>query len=69
MNRAIRRLSIASLVLFVLLMVNVNYLQVFRVNTLAAEAGNARVFDRAVQELARRDHRGGRRVSPAARTR
>ncbi len=45
MNRAIRRLSIASLVLFVLLMVNVNYLQVFRVNTLAAEAGNARVFD------------------------
>ncbi len=44
MNRAIRRLSIATLVLFVLLMVNVNYLQVFRVNTLAAEAGNARVF-------------------------
>jgi penicillin-binding protein A len=44
MNRAIRRLSIATLVLFVLLMVNVNYLQVFRVNTLAAESGNARVF-------------------------
>ena len=45
MNRAIRRLSIASLAMFVLLMINVNYLQVFRVNSLAAEAGNARVFN------------------------
>jgi peptidoglycan glycosyltransferase len=43
MNRAIRRLSIASLVLFVLLMVNVNYLQVFRVNSLASEPYNARI--------------------------
>ena len=43
MNRAIRRLSIASLVLFVLLMINVNYLQVFRVNSLAAEPFNSRV--------------------------
>jgi peptidoglycan glycosyltransferase len=45
MNRAIRRLSIASLAMFVLLMFNVNYLQVFRVNSLAAETGNIRVFD------------------------
>jgi len=45
MNRAIRRLSIASLAMFVLLMININYLQVFRVNSLAAEAGNARVFN------------------------
>jgi peptidoglycan glycosyltransferase len=43
MNRAIRRLSIASLALFVLLMINVNYLQVFRVNSLAAEPFNSRV--------------------------
>jgi peptidoglycan glycosyltransferase len=45
MNRAIRRLSLATLVLFVVLMLNVNYLQVFRVNSLASEAGNVRVFD------------------------
>jgi len=45
MNRAIRRLSLACLVMFVVLMLNVNYLQVFRVNTLANEAGNSRVFD------------------------
>lgn len=45
MNRAIRRLSLASLVMFVVLMINVNYLQVFRVNTIAAEQGNARVFN------------------------
>ncbi len=44
MNRAIRRISIATLVLFVVLMINVNYLQVFRVNSLASEAYNARIF-------------------------
>jgi penicillin-binding protein A len=44
MNRAIRRLSIVSLVMFVLLLINVNYLQVFRVNTLAAEPFNARTY-------------------------
>jgi peptidoglycan glycosyltransferase len=44
MNRAIRRISIATLVLFVVLMINVNYLQVFRVNSLASEAFNARIF-------------------------
>jgi penicillin-binding protein A len=44
MNRALRRLSIASLAMFVLLLVWVNYLQVFRVNSLASEPGNSRVF-------------------------
>ena len=45
MNRAIRRLSLACLALFVLLMLNVNYLQVFRVSSLASESDNNRVFD------------------------
>ena len=31
--------------MFLLLMLSVNYLQVFRVNSLAAEPGNIRVFD------------------------
>jgi penicillin-binding protein A len=44
MNRALRRLSIACLAMFVLLLVWVNYLQVFRVNSLAGEPGNSRVF-------------------------
>ena len=44
MNRALRRLSVASLALFVLLLAWVNYLQVFRVNSLAGEPGNSRVF-------------------------
>lgn len=43
MNRAIRRISIASLAMFVLLMININYLQVFRVNSLAAEPFNSRI--------------------------
>jgi penicillin-binding protein A len=44
MNSALRRLSVASLAMFVLLLVWVNYLQVFRVNSLAGEPGNSRVF-------------------------
>jgi cell division protein FtsI/penicillin-binding protein 2 len=44
MNRAIRRLSIASLVMFLALLINVNYLQVFRVNSLAAESHNPRIY-------------------------
>jgi peptidoglycan glycosyltransferase len=44
MNRAIRRISIVSLAMFVALMINVNYLQVFRVNSLASESYNPRVF-------------------------
>jgi len=44
MNRAIRRLSIVGLVMFLALMININYLQLFRVNSLAAEPYNARVY-------------------------
>ena len=44
MNRAIRRLSIASLVMFLALLINVNYLQVFRASSLAAESHNPRVY-------------------------
>jgi peptidoglycan glycosyltransferase len=51
MNRAIRRLSIASLVLFVALMINVNYLQVFRVNSLASEAYNSRIFSEQLKNM------------------
>lgn len=45
MNRSLRRLSIACLAMFVLLLAWVNYLQVFRVNSLASEPGNIRVFN------------------------
>ena len=45
MNHAMRRLSIACLVMFLALMLSVNYLQVFRATSLAAEPGNIRVFD------------------------
>jgi len=45
MNHALRRLSIACLVMFLALMIGVNYLQVFRASSLAAEPGNIRVFD------------------------
>ena len=44
MNRAIRRLSVVGLAMILLLMININYLQVFRVNTLAAEPFNARIY-------------------------
>jgi penicillin-binding protein A len=44
MNHALRRLSIACLALFLLLMLSVNYLQVFRASSLAAEPGNYRIF-------------------------
>jgi peptidoglycan glycosyltransferase len=44
MNKAMRRLSIACLAMFVLLMINVNYLQVYRVNSLANESYNPRVY-------------------------
>jgi peptidoglycan glycosyltransferase len=45
MNKALRRMSIACLAMFVVLLAWVNYLQVFRVNSLASEAGNRRIFD------------------------
>lgn len=45
MNRALRRLSVAALVLFAALLINVNYLQVYRVSSLAAVPSNQRVLD------------------------
>ena len=44
MNRALRRISIAVLVMFLLLLINVNYLQGFEPASLANEPGNSRAF-------------------------
>ena len=44
MNRALKRLSIAILVMFLLLLINVNYLQGFDTASLAAKPGNSRAF-------------------------
>ncbi len=49
MNRALRRISIAVLVMFVLLLVNVNYLQGFEPASLATKPGNARAFEAQFQ--------------------
>ena len=44
LNRALRRISLACLVMFVLLLVNINYVQGFEAASLANEPGNARAF-------------------------
>jgi penicillin-binding protein A len=44
MNKSLRRLAIACLVMFVVLLGWVNFLQVFRVSSLASEPGNSRIF-------------------------
>ena len=44
MNRALKRLSIATLAMFLLLLINLNYLQGFDTASLANEPGNARTF-------------------------
>ena len=49
MNRALRRISLGCLIMFVLLLINVNYLQGFQANSLAGEKGNVRSFDQAYQ--------------------
>ncbi len=49
MNRALRRISIAVLVMFVLLLVNINYLQGFEPASLATKPGNARAFEAQFQ--------------------
>ena len=49
MNRALFRLSLACLAMFVLLLLNVNYVQAFEAGTLATKAGNARIFDQQFQ--------------------
>ena len=45
MNRAVLRISLACLALFVLLLLNVNYVQAFETSKLASETGNIRVFN------------------------
>jgi penicillin-binding protein A len=45
MNRAILKISLACLAMFVLLLINVNYVQAFETSKLAAKPGNIRVFD------------------------
>ena len=49
MNRALFRLSLAVLAMFVLLLINVNYVQAFQANSLANRPGNARTFDEQFQ--------------------
>jgi penicillin-binding protein A len=48
-NRALRRISLACLVMFIALLVNVNYLQGFQSNSLASEPGNSRAFAQKYQ--------------------
>src|SRR5260370_29443448 len=45
MNRALFRISLACLALFVLLLLNANYVQGFETTKLANEPHNVRVFD------------------------
>jgi penicillin-binding protein A len=45
MNRALLRISLACLAMFVLLLLNINYVQAFETTKLAGEPGNIRVFD------------------------
>jgi penicillin-binding protein A len=52
-NRALRRISIAILVMFVLLLINLNYLQGFEASSLADEPGNSRAFYAAQNEYER----------------
>ncbi len=53
MNRSLRRISIAVLVMFVLLLVNVNYLQGFDTASLASKPGNSRAFYAAQNQYQR----------------
>ncbi len=50
MNRALRRISIASLLMFVVLMLNVNYLQAFKADSLTADPSNVRSFEQQFQQ-------------------
>jgi penicillin-binding protein A len=49
MNRALRRISLACLVMFVALLINVNYVQGFKANSLANDPNNTRTFDQQFQ--------------------
>jgi penicillin-binding protein A len=49
MNRALRRVSLACLIMFLLLLINVNWLQGFDASSLASEPGNGRTFSEQFQ--------------------
>ncbi len=49
MNHALRRVALISLVMFVLLLVNINYVQGFEASSLANEPGNGRTFTSTLQ--------------------
>jgi penicillin-binding protein A len=49
MNRALRRISLACLIMFVALMINLNYRQGFEADSLATKPGNSRAFDQQFQ--------------------
>jgi len=49
MNRALMRISLACLAMFVLLLINVNYVQAFEAGRLSAQSGNIRTFDQQFQ--------------------
>jgi peptidoglycan glycosyltransferase len=49
MNHALRRVALICLVLFVLLLVNVNYVQGFEASSLANKPGNGRTFTSTLQ--------------------
>ena len=49
MNRALHRISLACLVMFVLLLINVNYVQAFESTSLSGKPGNVRTFDQQFQ--------------------
>jgi peptidoglycan glycosyltransferase len=45
MNRALSRVSLVCLAMFVLLLLNINYVQAFEASSLASKPGNVRTFD------------------------
>ena len=49
MNQALRRVSLACLVLFLLLLVNANYVQAFEAGKLSNDPGNGRTFAQQYQ--------------------
>jgi peptidoglycan glycosyltransferase len=53
LNRALRRISIAVLAMFLLLLVNVNYLQGFATASLASKPGNSRAFYASLSQYQR----------------
>ncbi len=61
MNRALLRISLACLVMFVLLLININYVQAFQSSSLAGEPENTRDLQPAVPVPARVDLRHRRR--------